>query len=400
MKGMNFRSRGGVMRAFDWQKLVSKILEDLLLSQSELAELCHVSQQAVSSWKNGMRIPGIYARRKLLEIVKGASAKNSENPLIRTEFRYAASDCEERNRALISAFPDLLFIQTVNGTFLDFVMNNPKAFPLNPSYYIGRNMKEFLPQESFDELLCVFRRILSSGRMEAREYSISLDGARYCFETRMIRYGDEKILTLARDITERKNIEKVKNDLNMIMHHDLKTPLNSIIGIPLILEEELAPLLDARQLGLLRNIREAGSHMVDTVNNAVNMFRMEQGIFEFTPEHIDVVPVIKRVKEHLTPLLKVRESDIVLTIDGEKIPFNSPFTVRTEELLFYSLASNLIKNAVEHSPSGSEVVIAFYRNDRTVFMEVRNRGLVPEKIKARFFEKFVSSSLHLHCLIG
>ena len=379
------------MSDINWQRLVSKILEDLLLSQSELAELCHVSQQAVSSWKNGMRVPGIYARRKLMEIVRNSGGKNNDNPPILREITLSGTEREERNSTLISAFPDLLFIQTADGTFLDFVMNNPKAFPLDPSYYIGRNMKEFLPGAMHAELLEAFQKVLSRSKMEVREYSLSLEGKRYYFETRMIRYGDDRILTLARDISERKNIEKVKNDLHMIMHHDLKTPLNSIIGIPAILAEELAHVLDERQMRLLRSIGEAGTHMVDTVNHAINMFKMEQGLFEFKPEMVDVIPVIKRVKEHLTSLLKIRDSEIFLAINGEKVPFSSSFTVKTEELLFYSLASNLIKNAVEHSPPGSEVIIAFSRSNQSTVMEVRNSGQVAEKVRKRFFEKFVSS---------
>ncbi|OGV36199.1 MAG: hypothetical protein A2020_12405 [Lentisphaerae bacterium GWF2_45_14] len=378
------------MKGFDWQNLVGKILEDFLLSQSELAELCRVSQQAVSSWKNGRRVPGIYARRKLLEIIKDSAGKSIESHRERPSDDRIA-DCEERNKALISALPDLLFIHTADGIFLDFVMNSPNAFPIDPSYYIGRSMKAYLPPQIFEELLSAFRRILSSGEMEVREYSLSLGGSKYCFEARMVKYGHGKVLTVARDITEKKNIEDIKNDLNMIMHHDLKAPLCSIVGIPGILEQELSHLMDSRHLGLLHSIREAGSHMADTVNNAINIFRMEQGVFELVPENINVIPVIKRINEHLSLLLKIHKTGIVLAIDGEIVPFSSSFIVRTEELLFYSLASNLIKNAVENSTQGCDVVIAFSRTDRGIVMEVINRGLVSEKIKDRFFEKFVSS---------
>lgn len=391
MKGVVSHKGGLSMNAVNWQKLVSNILKDLLLSQSELAELCHVSQQAVSSWKNGMRVPGIYARRKLMEIVKNSPDKEHEISLVARDSIPSASKPDARSNALISAFPDLLFIQTAAGTFIDFVMNDPKAFPLDPSFYIGRNMKDFLDPEMFDEFQDAFRKVLDTGRMEVREYALSLAGKRYYFETRMIRYGDDRILTLARDISERKNIEKIKNDLNMIMHHDLKTPLNSIIGIPPLLEEELGHLLDERQKKLLRSISEAGSHMIDTVNHAINMFKMEQGLFEFKPELIDVIPIVKRVKEHLISLMKIRNSGLTLHIDGKQVPLSSSFTVKTEELLFYSLASNLIKNAIEHSPSDSEVMIDFSHRDRHVVMEVRNRGEVPEKVKKRFFDKFVSS---------
>ncbi len=56
------------MKDINWSFLVEKLLGTLMLSQSELARLCRVSQQSVSNWKNGKREPEIYAKRKLLEI--------------------------------------------------------------------------------------------------------------------------------------------------------------------------------------------------------------------------------------------------------------------------------------------------------------------------------------------
>jgi PAS domain S-box-containing protein len=63
------------MKDMNWRDLVIKLLENLLLSQNELAELCQVSQQTVSSWKKGHRTPGLFARKKLLKIVGDSGLK-------------------------------------------------------------------------------------------------------------------------------------------------------------------------------------------------------------------------------------------------------------------------------------------------------------------------------------
>ena len=58
------------MREIDWTALVRTLLDDLVLSQGELAERCEVAQQAVSNWKMGTRRPGYRARRKLMEAAR------------------------------------------------------------------------------------------------------------------------------------------------------------------------------------------------------------------------------------------------------------------------------------------------------------------------------------------
>ncbi|GEM_PF-2076328 len=58
------------MKDIDWRKVVSAMLEKLLVTEEEFAHLCGVSRQTVSNWKRGRRNPGIYARKKMMEIME------------------------------------------------------------------------------------------------------------------------------------------------------------------------------------------------------------------------------------------------------------------------------------------------------------------------------------------
>jgi len=57
------------MPKVDWSKLVAVVLDDLLYSQKELADVCKVTQQTVSNWRNGIRNPSVYSKRQMVKIL-------------------------------------------------------------------------------------------------------------------------------------------------------------------------------------------------------------------------------------------------------------------------------------------------------------------------------------------
>ena len=68
MKAGKKTKMGVAVKKIDWHLLVRELLEDLFLSQQDLAERCRVSQQSISNWKNRTRNPGIFAKQKLFEL--------------------------------------------------------------------------------------------------------------------------------------------------------------------------------------------------------------------------------------------------------------------------------------------------------------------------------------------
>ena len=63
------------MEELDWSKLTDDLLENLVVTQTDLAEMCMVTQQSISNWKNGVRSPGIFARKKLFGLIEKSSLK-------------------------------------------------------------------------------------------------------------------------------------------------------------------------------------------------------------------------------------------------------------------------------------------------------------------------------------
>lgn len=114
---------------------------------------------------------------------------------------------EARNRAMLSAMPDLLFRLSTDGTILDFKAPNIFDLPLPDGEFIGKNVAEIMPGEVASSILHHTELALTTGRMEVFEYQLPLMGDRQECEARVAVVADSEVLAIVRDITDRKVAE-------------------------------------------------------------------------------------------------------------------------------------------------------------------------------------------------
>jgi signal transduction histidine kinase/DNA-binding NarL/FixJ family response regulator len=175
---------------------------------------------------------------------------------------------------------------------------------------------------------------------------------------------------------------RLREDVERMSRHDLKTPLNSILGAGRLLRDDAR--LDPEQRELVEVVQHAGMRMLELVNLSLGLFRMETGTYEFRPQPVDLREVVTRV---LVDLHSHAESNgVTLHLQGSD---RAPVYVRAEEPLCYSIIANLVKNAVEAAGSGERVSLALHGADQVV-LTVHNPGAVPPEVAGRFFEKYVT----------
>ncbi len=131
----------------------------------------------------------------------------------RKKAEVALRESEEKNRAILQALPDLMFVQSRDGVYLDYHAKNPKALLVPPEQFIGKNMREVLPPELAQEFARGFESVMESMEPVIREYSLGIEGGTRNYEARMVRHNGDKILSVVRDITERKRAEQALQDL-------------------------------------------------------------------------------------------------------------------------------------------------------------------------------------------
>ena len=140
----------------------------------------------------------------------------------------ALQESEMRSQALVKAIPDLLFRFNREGVYLEAVvkeemMLNPKGRELyRQNKLIGKAMPEVLPVPIADKLMTGIEKALASGEIQVFEYSYKVEGSEHYFEARLAPIGTTEVVSIVRDITERKSHE---DKLQYISFHDQLTGL-------------------------------------------------------------------------------------------------------------------------------------------------------------------------------
>ena len=191
------------------------------------------------------------------------------------------------------------------------------------------------------------------------------------------------------DISERRYQEetlrsavRLREEVERMSRHDLKTPLNSVIAMTRLLREggRLGPEDDE----LLTSIERAGYRILNMVNMSLDLFRMEQGMYEFRPQPTDLAAVARRVAADLESQAASKGVKVEVRADAASTAYG-------EELLCYSMLANLVKNAIEAAPDGSVVDIGLRVDDSDLLIHVHNDGAVPDELRPRFFQKYATA---------
>lgn len=113
----------------------------------------------------------------------------------------------KRNRALLKALPDLIFIMDKDGNFIDLEVNDPEMLITDKKHVLGSNIKDYFSEEQTKKLNKRIKQTIKNGESASFEYSIPVKGSYKYFEARMVNYKNN-VLCLVRDITKTREAEK------------------------------------------------------------------------------------------------------------------------------------------------------------------------------------------------
>jgi PAS domain S-box-containing protein len=154
----------------------------------------------------------------------------------------------------------------------------------------------------------------------------------------------------AREAAESAN--RAKTEFVSRMSHELRTPLNAMLGFAQLLElDRLSPLSDA-QRQWARQIQQAGWHLLDMINDTLDLSRIESGTLSLSPQVLELDAVLHAVQAMMAPAAAERS----VRIDIEPTP--GPLRVRGDEKRLRQILINLLSNAVKYNVSGGTVMVA------------------------------------------
>jgi PAS domain S-box-containing protein len=201
-------------------------------------------------------------------------------------------------------------------------------------------------------------------------------------------YATRFIATLT-DITQRRAQEeavresmRLREEVERMSRHDLKTPLNSVIAVSRLLRQSAK--LSREDEELLSIVERAGYRILSMVNLSLDIFRMEQGSYQFRAQAVDLSEVARKVAADLES--QAASKDVVINLKQ-----SGHATARAEELLSYSMFANLVKNAIEAAPEGGVVTVTVEGAGDAVSVHIHNAGEISPKVRPHFFEKYATT---------
>jgi len=193
--------------------------------------------------------------------------------------------------------------------------------------------------------------------------------------------GEQSFFCVAHDITERKEIEKQKQEFVAMVSHDLRSPLTSIGTVLELIETNRINAHSPEGLQRIKSAKENIKRLVDLVNDLLDVEKLSSGTLSIDVECVDLAYVIHKSVESVRGLAEKNNNDInteptTLQILGDKDRCIQVFT-------------NLLSNAVKFSPVGStiEITIATRGNEVEVRVKDQGKGIPPEFHKS-IFERF------------
>ena len=212
------------------------------------------------------------------------------------------------------------------------------------------------------------------------EYTEERNGNEYQFTVNSIE-SDSKILgvvILAFDISERAFAERNRKEFTANVTHELKTPLQSIIGSAELLENGLVKPEDTGRF--VGNIRKEATRLVSLINDIIRLSQLDEN-HEPATETVELTGVAKEVVEVLT--VSAAKRNVELNIEGELCNI---FGVRR---YIYEIIYNLCDNAIRYNVDGGKVTIKVAKEDGRAVVSVKDTGIgIAPEHQSRIFERF------------
>jgi len=262
-----------------------------------------------------------------------------------------------------------LVLLSSEGTILSINPTAKRLFEAEDDC-IGKN---FLTIDRSSAMRNAVNDALDKGRGFART---NRNGRDYQFDLSRIQSDGTVIgaVILAFDITERLNTEQLRREFSANVSHELKTPLQGIIGSAELLESGLVKQSDIPRF--VGHIRKEATRLVNLIEDIIRLSQLDEGV-ALQIEEVDILALAQEIIATLKT--SAEERNISLEVTG------SGFTVQGVRRLLYELVYNLCDNAIKYNVPGGSVRVLVEMNK----LMVSDTGIgIPAEHQGRVFERF------------
>lgn len=188
-----------------------------------------------------------------------------------------------------------------------------------------------------------------------------------------------------RDVTAKREVDRMRSDFISIASHQLRTPLSGMKWFLEILLNGDVGKLNPKQAGIIKETYANNQNMIDLVNKMLDMSRIESNRMVVNFERVNLADMVKKIIGEIKPMLRQK---------GQKIHFtglkDTDLEVNADKILIKNILGNLISNASRYTPVGGEIKVKITQKEKnSLLFSVKDNGIgIPKKEQYRIFKKF------------
>lgn len=184
--------------------------------------------------------------------------------------------------------------------------------------------------------------------------------------------------------------ERVKKDLTDMIVHDMRVPVNAVMGSIETLSDIMDTKLTPREQKLLEMALASGREVASMIDDLLDISRLEQQKITLRKAQVSVTELIERAANQVGILARKRQINLATVIASGLPP------VEVDRRRIVRVLVNLLSNAVQHTAPGGEITVSAREGDRDcVLIQVRDTGEgIPPEYQTRIFDKFVQVESH------
>lgn len=277
---------------------------------------------------------------------------------------------------IVESSEDAIIGYTLDGVITSWNRGAERMYGFAASEAIGRNAAMLVPSDRQEEFVSILARLRQKEPTHFETVRVHKDGSSLdvALTVSPIEDGSGTVSggsAIARDITERRRIEQdlrhaiadaenarqeaeranqAKSDFLSRMSHELRTPLNAVLGFAQLLEMD--PLTSTQHANIQR-ILKGGRHLLDLINEVLDIARIETGRLQLSPEPVRMIDAVREVLDLARPMADEYNVRIGVRAESECEHYVMADRQRLKQILL-----NLLANGIKYNRPGGSVSIS------------------------------------------
>ncbi len=291
--------------------------------------------------------------------------------------------------SIIQSSEDAIISKSLDGLITSWNRGAEKMFGYSAKQIIGRPISLLFPQELNNEENSIQQKITQGETLESFEtVRMTESGERIDVWVTVSPIFDERgniegISTIARDISERKKLDKLQSQFVSTVSHELRTPLTSINGSLGLVLGKCSQDLPAKAKKMLEIAMRNSERLSLLINDILDLEKLQSGLLKFKFEDENLVSLAERALEDNIGF--AAKHDIELVLDSKL----KQAIVSVDKHRLLQVFSNLISNAVKFSPKNMRVKIIIEESEIGFRVIIKDSGEgIPEDFQSRIFQRF------------